>query len=59
MRPVKYVAQVKRESSKFVKTLGTHYHQFYWQRCDLTFQDEYRAMLRRYGIECCERYVWD
>jgi hypothetical protein len=25
----------------------------------LTFQDEYRAMLRRYGIEFDEQYVWD
>lgn|GEM_PF-6174448 len=30
--PVKFVEQVKRESSKFVKTLGTKYRQFYWQR---------------------------
>ena len=27
-----FVEQVKRESSKFVKTLGTQYEQFYWQR---------------------------
>ncbi len=46
MTPVKYVAQVKKESSKFVKTLGTHYRQFYWQGGDLTFQDEYGAILR-------------
>jgi len=30
--PVKFVEQVKRESSKFVKTLGTKYEKFYWQR---------------------------
>ncbi|MCP4207641.1 MAG: transposase [Shimia sp.] len=24
-----------------------------------TFQDEYRAMLTRYGIEFDEQYVWD
>ena len=30
--PVKFVEQVKRESSKFVKTLGTKYGRFYWQR---------------------------
>ena len=30
--PVKFVEQVKRESSKFVKTLGPQYRQFYWQR---------------------------
>ena len=24
-----------------------------------SFQDEYRAFLKKYGIECDERYVWD
>ena len=30
--PIKFVEQVKRESSKFVKTLGPQYGDFYWQR---------------------------
>ena len=30
--PVEFVEQVKRESSKFVKTLGAKYKEFYWQR---------------------------
>ncbi len=30
--PVKFVEQVKRESSRFVKTLGAEYEKFYWQR---------------------------
>lgn len=30
--PVEFVEQVKRESSKFVKTLGPSYQNFYWQR---------------------------
>ena len=30
--PVKFVEQTKRESSKFVKTLGESYQEFYWQR---------------------------
>ena len=30
--PVEYVEQIKRESSKFVKTLGAKYQNFYWQR---------------------------
>ncbi len=30
--PVKVVEQIKRESSKFVKTLGPSYQKFYWQR---------------------------
>jgi REP element-mobilizing transposase RayT len=24
-----------------------------------TFQDEFRAFLKKYGIECDERYLWD
>ena len=83
--PVEFVEQAKRESSKFVKTLGAKYSRFYWQRgygmfsvsptrlADAetyvrnqdehhrtrTFQDEFRAFLKRYGIEYDERYVWD
>ncbi len=30
--PVEFVEQLKRESSKFVKTLGQEYADFYWQR---------------------------
>ena len=30
--PVKFVEHVKRESSKFVKTPGARYKNFYWQR---------------------------
>ena len=30
--PVEFVEHAKRESSKFVKTLGAEYHDFYWQR---------------------------
>ncbi len=30
--PVEFVEQIKRESSKFVKTLGLQYQKFYWQR---------------------------
>ena len=30
--PVEFVEKVKRESSKFVKTLGDKYKEFYWQR---------------------------
>jgi REP element-mobilizing transposase RayT len=30
--PVEFFETVKRESSKFVKTLGTAYRDFYWQR---------------------------
>ncbi len=83
--PVDYVEHVKRESSKFVKRLGSKYDDFYWQRGygmfsvspthvalleeyirnqeehhrELSFQDEYRRILERNGIEYDERYVWD
>jgi REP element-mobilizing transposase RayT len=30
--PVEFVERTKRESSKFVKTLGSQYKGFYWQR---------------------------
>ena len=30
--PVEFVEKVKRESSKFVKSLGEKYKEFYWQR---------------------------
>ncbi|MCA9037767.1 MAG: IS200/IS605 family transposase [Planctomycetaceae bacterium] len=30
--PVKFVEQVKRESSKFVKTISVKYKEFFWQR---------------------------
>jgi hypothetical protein len=29
---VEFVEQTKRESSKFIKTLGAKYQDFYWQR---------------------------
>lgn len=83
--PVAFVEQIKRESSKFVKTLGAAYNKFYWQRGygmfsvgpadrdeaeayvrnqedhhrTRSFQDEFRALLRRYGVEYDEQYVWD
>jgi hypothetical protein len=30
--PVEFVEVAKRESSKFIKTLGSEYQNFYWQR---------------------------
>jgi putative transposase len=30
--PVEFVEKTKRESSKFIKTLGPQYREFYWQR---------------------------
>lgn len=83
--PVDFVEHVKKESSKFAKTLGEGCQNFYWQRGygmfsvspthreklesyvrnqeehhrTITFQEEYRDFLKRYGIGFDERYVWD
>ncbi|MCO6044944.1 IS200/IS605 family transposase [Aeoliella sp. ICT_H6.2] len=83
--PAELVEQIKRESSKFVKTLGEPYQSFYWQRGygmfsvspthrddveryvrnqaehhqKLSYQEEFRSMLERAGIEYDERYLWD
>jgi len=77
--------EVKKRSSKWIKTKGEKYSQFYWQggyglfsvnpsEIDVvslyidnqdehhkskTFQDEYRAFLKKYKIEYDEQYVWD
>ncbi len=81
----KLIEEVKRSSSKWIKTKGEAYRNFYWQNGygafsisqshvealkryianqkehhkRQTFQDEFRALLRRYGVEYDERYVWD
>ena len=83
--PVKIVEHVKKESSKFAKTLDESLGNFYWQRGygmfsvspthrekvehyvrnqeqhhrTMSFQEEYRDFLERYGIEFDEKYVWD
>jgi REP element-mobilizing transposase RayT len=83
--PVEFVERVKRESSKFAKTLGPRYKSFYWQRGygifsvgpanrdeaeayvrnqeehhrTRSYQEEFRAMLERYGVPYDEQYVWD
>jgi REP-associated tyrosine transposase len=79
------IEQIKKTSSKWVKTFGSRYRGFSWQRgygafsvspsqlnavlqyVDTqqehyrarTFQEEYRELLRRHGIDFDERYVWD
>ena len=72
--PVTFVEHVKRESSKFVKTLGARYKNFCWQRGYGMFSvsprdrdeaekyvrnHEYRVMLQQYNVEFDEQYVWD
>ena len=82
---IKLLEEVKSHSSKWMKTKGDEYRNFYWQdgygafsvnpsevdvvinyianqknhHATKTFQDEYRAFLKKYNIEYDERYVWD
>lgn len=82
---MKLLEEVKSHSSKWMKTKGNEYKNFYWQdgygafsvnpsdvdrvinyianqrvhHSKKTFQDEYRAILRKYKVEYDERYVWD
>ena len=79
------VEEVKKSSSKWIKTKDVRYANFYWQagygafsvsqsnaetvrryiagqeqhHRKMTFQDEFRALLQRHGIEFDERFVWD
>lgn len=82
---VKLVEELKSHSSKWVKTKGNKYRNFYWQdgygafsvnpsevdvvvkyianqrehHSKKTFQNEYRAFLKKYKVEFDERYVWE
>ncbi|MBN1479422.1 IS200/IS605 family transposase [candidate division KSB1 bacterium] len=77
--------EVKRSSSKWIKTKGRAYKNFTWQigygafsfgesqlqdvvrfindqkeyHKKVTFEDEFRGLLKKYNIEYDERYVWD
>ena len=77
--------EVKRSSSKWIKTKGEEYNAFAWQNGygvfsigesgvasvtryianqkehhrERSFQEEYRAILKRYGVEYDERYLWE
>jgi REP element-mobilizing transposase RayT len=79
------VRELKRESSKWIKTLSPDLRSFHWQQGygafsispshveilkkyianqeehhrRVPFQDEFRRLLKKYGIEYDERYVWD
>ena len=82
---IKLLEEIKKSSSKWVKTKGADYGGFYWQDGyaafsvsykDLeaiseyirnqhkhhnkeTYQDECRALFKKYNIEYDEKYVWD
>ena len=79
------IEEIKKGSSKWIKTIDRRYRGFFWQRGygalsvsptqlgavikyvdeqeehhrTRTFQEEYRALLRKHGIEFDEQYVWD
>jgi len=81
---MKVIEIVKKDSSKFVKTLPQASAEFHWQAgyglfgvCQthfeavrhyvekqeehhraISFQDEFRALLKEHGIEADERYMW-
>ena len=82
---IKFLQNIKRESSKWAKTNGPKLDCFQWQsgygafsvspshvaelvryiqnqeahHAAETFQDEFRRILGKYGLEWDERYVWD
>jgi REP element-mobilizing transposase RayT len=78
------IEQIKKASSRWIKTLHARYRGFFWQRGygafsvspsqvdsvlkyirtqqehhrTRTFQEEYRALLRKHCVDFDERYVW-
>ena len=82
---IKLMEEVKKSSSKWIKTIDEKYRNFYWQNgygifsvnpseTDVvvnyirnqkehhkkhSFQDEFRAFLKKHRVEYDERYVWD
>jgi putative transposase len=81
---VKLLEDIKSSSSKWIKTKGEMFSNFYWQsgygafsvnpteievvknyiinqdhHKTKSFQDEYRAFLKKYDVQYNEEYVWD
>ncbi|MDO5665201.1 MAG: IS200/IS605 family transposase [Bacteroidia bacterium] len=82
---IKLLEEIKKSSSKWIKTIDEKYQNFYWQNGygifsvnpsetnivinyirnqkehhqKSSFQDEFRAFLKKYSVEYDERYVWD
>ncbi|MDZ7720400.1 MAG: IS200/IS605 family transposase [Balneolaceae bacterium] len=82
---MKLVQELKQNSSKWIKSKGEKYKDFYWQEGygifsvspknvdkvsdyirdqeshhkHLSFKDEFRMFLDKYGMDYDERYVWD
>jgi REP element-mobilizing transposase RayT len=83
--PSDLVEEIKKSSSKWLKTKSTEYAKFHWQNGygmfsispshraalekyidtqaehhrKVSFQEEYRRLLERYGVRSDERYLWD
>ena len=79
------IEDVKKKSSKWIKTRGIEYKNFYWQNGygafsigesqvktlkeyiqnqeehhrKKSFKEEFLEILKRYGVEYDERYLWD
>ena len=82
---IKLIEELKKNSSKWIKTKDPIYNNFYWQdgygafsvnpsevdkvvpyisnqeehHKKFSFQDEYRAFLKKYQVSYDEKYVWD
>lgn len=82
---MKLLEEIKSHSSKWIKTKGKDYENFYWQdgygafsvkpseidavikyianqhehHNKKSFQNEYRAILKKFNVDYDERYVWD
>jgi putative transposase len=82
---MRLLEELKKRSSKWIKTKGVPYSNFYWQdgygifsvnpseidkvidyiknqeehHKKRSFQDEFRAFLKKYKVVYDDRYVWD
>jgi REP element-mobilizing transposase RayT len=82
---MKLLEEIKKRSSKWIKTKSQSYSNFYWQdgygifsinpteidkvidyikeqdkhHKHMSFQDEFKAFLKKYKVEYDERYIWD
>jgi REP element-mobilizing transposase RayT len=65
----KLVEEIKRHSSRWIKTKENYYSHFAWQtkvyitnqeehHKKLSFREEYLLFLKEYGLEYDERYLW-
>jgi putative transposase len=83
--PAMLVQEIKSGSSKWLKSKGSTYRDFYWQtgygifsvsvsardnveqyigqqaehHHKVSFQEEYRLLLKKHGIHYDEKYLWD